>query len=167
MSYMRLKPLGRPKIQAMRKLVFPLTLVGLTLALMTLAFACKGEKKGNPITEPSQMEAVIAIHDEVMPKMGDIGKLVAQLKPLADSTETGMPYLRAMKDLQTAHQAMMDWMQGFGNRFDHEEVMEGKALSEQKMEWLREEEVKVKAMRDQVLQSIEAAETLLARETDQ
>lgn len=150
----------------MRKSFFPLTLIGLICSL-TLSVGCKGEKKEEPASGQAQMESVIAIHDEVMPKMGDIGKLVAQLKPMADSTETGLPYLTAMKDLQAAHQSMMDWMQGFGNRFDHEEVMEGKALDAQKLEWLNEEEVKVKAMRDRVFQSIKAAETLLAQHPEQ
>lgn len=110
------------------------------------------------------MEAVMAVHDEVMPKMGEIGKLVAKLKPMADSTETGIPYLKAMTDLQDAHAAMMDWMKGFGDRFDYEEIMEGKKLDDQKIEWLKEEDLKVRAMRDQVNQSLETAEKLLSKE---
>lgn len=164
MANRRLNRALTPNMQAMRKL---LSYLSLALAFLTFAAGCKGEKKEEPAAGQAQMEAVIAIHDEVMPKMGDIGKLVGQLKPLADSTETGMPYLVAMKDLQAAHQAMMDWMQGFGNRFDHEEVMEGKALSDEKLEWLKEEDTKVKAMREQVFKSIEAAEALLARQASQ
>ncbi len=164
---MGLNPHLKPKIQAMRKSLSPLTLFSLTLAFLTFSYGCKGDKKEGVASEPTQMEAVLAIHDEVMPKMGDIGKLVAQLKPLADSTETGLPYLRAMKDLQEAHQAMMDWMQGFGNRFDPEEILEGKELSAQKRAWLDEEELKVQAMREQVYTSITAAEALLDRPTGQ
>ena len=112
----------------------------------------------------AKMESVMAVHDEVMPKMGEIGKLVAELKPMADSTEAGAPYRKAMEDLQAAHTAMMDWMKGFGDRFDHEEIMQGKALSPQKQEWLEEEEAKVKAMRDQVEESLKAARELLDKE---
>lgn len=108
------------------------------------------------------MEKVMAIHDEVMPRMGTIGKLVAELKPLADSTESGMAYARAMKDLQQAHASMMDWMQGFGNRFDSEEILNGKALTEEKQQWLDEEEEKVKQVREQINSSIASAEALLA-----
>ena len=49
----------------------------LTLILsvvIAVAYSCKDENKEN-----SQMKGVMAIHDEVMPKMGTIGKLVAQL----------------------------------------------------------------------------------------
>ena len=66
-----------------------------------------------------------------------------------------------MKELQNSHKSMMDWMQGFGSRFDADEILHGKALSPQKQEWLNEEEEKVKALRDQINSSIEMAEDLL------
>ncbi len=135
------------------------------LATLILCFvliaSCKEAKKDK---DPTRMEEVIAIHDEVMPEMGTIGKLVAELKPLADSTAAGQEYAKAMKDLQDAHKSMMDWMGGFGDRFDHEEIMEGKALSEEKQKWLLEEEVKVKAMRDKVNSSIAQARALLEKD---
>ena len=133
------------------------TLIAL-LSVGLLSLGCKGE---TPPSESNKMAEVIAVHDEVMPKMSEIGKLVAQLKPMADSSETGLPYLKAMRDLQDAHAAMMDWMKGFGDRFDYEEVMEGKPLSPEKIALLKDEEVKVKAMRDLVLQSIDSAEKIL------
>ena len=110
---------------------------------------------------PTLMQEVIAIHDSVMPKMSEISRLVARLKPLADSTAQGQQYARAMKDLQEAHTAMMDWMNGFGERFDHAEIMKGKELSPQKQEWLLEEEVKVKVMAEKVNSSIANAKALL------
>ena len=133
------------------------TLIAL-LSVGLLSLGCKGETSPS---ESNKMAEVIAVHDEVMPKMSEIGKLVAQLKPMADSSETGLPYLKAMRDLQDAHAAMMDWMKGFGDRFDYEEVMEGKPLSPEKIALLKDEEVKVKAMRDLVLQSIDSAEKIL------
>lgn len=133
------------------------TLIAL-LSVGLLSLGCKGETSPS---ESNKMAEVIAVHDEVMPKMSEIGKLVALLKPMADSSETGLPYLKAMRDLQDAHAAMMDWMKGFGDRFDYEEVMEGKPLSPEKIALLKDEEVKVKAMRDLVLQSIKSAEKIL------
>lgn len=130
-------------------------------ASLMLSFSITACRTGADQNEPTKMEAVMAVHDEVMPKMGEIGKLVAQLKLQADSTATGLPYLKAMTDLQGAHAAMMDWMKGFGDRFNYEEIMEGKPLDSQKQEWLLEEEIKVNAMRDQVNQSISNAKALL------
>jgi len=55
----------------------------------------------------------------------------------------------------------MNWMKGFGDRFDSEEILEGKALTSEKQKWLNEEEVKVKAVKEQINTSIEKAEMLL------
>lgn len=132
------------------------------LSYLLLAAALVGNQacKDAPETE-SRMDAIMAVHDEVMPEMKTIGQLVAELKPMADSTEAGKPYREAMEDLQAAHQSMMDWMRGFGERFNHEEIMEGKALTDEKKEWLLEEEQKVNAMKEEVMGSIERARKLL------
>lgn len=120
---------------------------------------CKDEKKAED--DSSQMKEVLAIHDEIMPAMHTIGKLVGELKPKVDSTEAGQNYEAAMKDLQAAHKSMMDWMQNFGNRFDSGEILEGKPLTEEKQHWLDEEEEKVKALREQINSSIAKAEAIL------
>ncbi|TXN38013.1 hypothetical protein FVB32_06895 [Flagellimonas hymeniacidonis] len=130
--------------------------------VLFLLSACKQEKKTPE--GPSQMEQVMAIHDEVMPKMGTLGKLVGKLKSKVDTTETGVQYEAAMKDLQEANKAMMDWMMAFGNRFDSDEILDGKELTEEKQKWLDEEETKVKALKEQINSSIEKAEALLGKE---
>jgi len=131
----------------------------LVFACITLFFSCKEEaKKEKKVT---QMEQVMAIHDEVMPKMGKLGKLVGELKPMADSLGAQSPQGVAMRELQEANEAMMDWMQGFGNRFNSEEILEGKALSPEKQQWLNEEEEKVKLVKQKINSSIEKAELLL------
>lgn len=124
-----------------------------------LITGCKDAQKADD--DSSQMKEVLAIHDEIMPAMNTIGKLVGRLKPMVDSTETGQKYEVAMKDLQAAHASMMDWMQNFGNRFDSGEILEGKPLTEEKQRWLDEEEEKVKALREQINSSIAAAEAVL------
>jgi hypothetical protein len=135
------------------------TFVIMLVFTATLTCGCKDEKKSEH--DSSQMEEVMAIHDEVMPRMNTIGKLVGRLKPMADSTEAGQKYEAAMKDLQAAHKAMMEWMQGFGNRFDSGEILDGEPLSEEKQRWLAEEEEKVKALREQINNSIARAEAVL------
>ncbi len=134
----------------------------LLLALIFVAASCKEQKKETQ-NDTTQMQEVMAIHDEVMPKMSKLGKLVAELKTKVDTTEAGRQYEAAMKDLQAAHKAMMDWMQGFGDRFDSDEILNGKELTPQKQQWLDEEEEKVKALREQINLSIERAEKLLKK----
>jgi hypothetical protein len=128
----------------------------LLLTTTLLCFtSCKKE------ADSSQMKEVMAVHDEVMPKMGTLGKLVGQLKPMADSLGPQSREAKAIKDLQEANKAMMDWMQGFGDRFSPDEIMNGKELTEEKQEWLKEEEEKVKKVKVDINSSIERAEALL------
>lgn len=111
------------------------------------------------------MTEIMAVHDEVMPKMGQFGKLVDELKGMEnDSTDMGMRYKKARIELQDTHKAMMDWMQNFGNRFTPDEIMNGAELSEKKREWLNEEEDKVGALKEQINSSIENAQNLLRQE---
>ncbi|MBS9462463.1 hypothetical protein KIM67_08580 [Flagellimonas sp. 389] len=132
------------------------------IAFLFLITACRqGEKTSEKST---QMEQVMAVHDEVMPKMGTLGKLVSELKSKVDTTETGQQYEAAMKDLQNSNVAMMDWMKSFGSRFDSDEILKGKELTEQKQKWLDEEEESVKALKEQINSSIERAEALLEKE---
>ena len=99
-----------------------------TIAIFISFTSCKESKETE--TETSKMSEVMAIHDEVMPKMGTLGKLVGQLKPMADSLGVESVEFKAMKDLQEANRSMMDWMQGFGDRFDADEILNGKDLSD-------------------------------------
>lgn len=136
--------------------------IRITIALLSLLFigiSCKTEPKKAETS--SKMEEVMAVHDEVMPRMSTISKLVAQLKPMADTTETGKVYMMAMKDLQAAHKSMMDWMQGFGARFDSDEILNGKELNAEKKQWLLEEEVKVNQLKEDINSSIARAQELL------
>lgn len=132
------------------------TIYTAAILFVLLFFSCKKENN-----EATQMQQVMAIHDEVMPKMGKLAKYTSELKSKVDTTATGKQYEEAMKELQEANSAMMDWMMGFGDRFDSDEILNGKELTAQKQEWLNEEEIKVKALREQINTSLEKAEKLL------
>jgi hypothetical protein len=132
----------------------------LIFSIFLILVSCKTEPKKEKA--PSQMEEVMAVHDEVMPKMSTISNLIADLKPKVDSTDVGKEYLKAIRDLQGAHKSMMDWMQDFGERFDYEEIMNGKELNAEKQGWLNEEEIKVNELREKINTSIANAERVLA-----
>ena len=133
----------------------------LAVVVLIGSISCKDEKKEAAKASNEQMKKVMAIHDEVMPRMSAMGSMVGELSSKEDSTEIGLQYKAARRDLQDAHKAMMDWMQGFGNRFDTDEIFNAKELTEQKQIWLDEEEEKVKALREQINSSIENAEKIL------
>ncbi|MDG3582599.1 hypothetical protein [Galbibacter pacificus] len=137
----------------MKNLILILSIVFLS------ATACKQTPKKDQ--GPTQMEKVMAVHDSLMPKMNTLTKLVAELNEKADTTETGMKYEAAKKDLQAAHKSMMDWMQDFGTKFDHEEILKRKELTPEKKELLNEEEKEVEGLKEQIDTSIKNAEVLL------
>lgn len=138
-------------------------LLNLTLAVVLIlitATSCKNENKEST-KEKSQMQEVLAIHDEVMPKMGTIGNLISQIDEALKTTDSTEALLSASQDLKDSHKAMMDWMKGFGERFDSDEILKGKILTEEKQKHLDEEEASVKALRDKMNSSIENAQELL------
>jgi hypothetical protein len=137
----------------MKKLVLLLSAIAISLTL-----SCKDSKKKET---PTQMQQVMAVHDEVMPKMSTIGRLISKIDEKIQETDSTETLLNAQAELKEANIAMMDWMKGFGNRFESDEIMKGKALTEEKQRFLDEEEAKVKALRDQMNASIEKAEELL------
>ena len=127
-----------------------------TVVAMTLMVSCNDKE------ESSKMKEVMAVHDEVMPKMGKLGKLVGELKAKEnDSTEMGATYKKARVDLQEANEEMMDWMQNFGDRFTPDEILNGAELSEEKLAWLDEEEKKMKALRDKINKRLAIGDSLL------
>lgn len=104
----------------------------LILFITLLTFiACNNDKK-----EQETLKAdVIAVHDEVMPKMGDLDRLARQLNNLADSLEvdstqaTLINMLRIKSsELKSANESMMVWMRQYDAEYaskaeSHEEVM--------------------------------------------
>jgi len=128
-----------------------------TVIICTL-FSCKEETP-----KSSQMQGVMEIHDEVMPKMGKLSSLVGKLKPMADSLGTDSPENKAMEGLQDANESMMQWMQNFGSTFNSEEILEGKELSAEKRILLDMEEEKVLAVKEKINSSIATAEALLSK----
>lgn len=135
------------------------------LLIFLLILGCKEQE--NTKDSDVRMQQVMEIHDEAMPRMGELSKLVGEMKSRIDSTERGQEYAEAMEELQEAHQEMMDWMQNFGDRFEPDEIINGKELSEEKKEWLLEEEEKIKAVRENINSSIEMARELLETDTIQ
>ncbi len=108
----------------------------------------------------TKMQQVLATHDVIMEKMPELVQLVSKLQPQVDSTKSGQKFQKAIDDLKSSNQAMMEWMQGFGERFTADEMMKNKALTEEKKQWLLEEEEKVNSLREQINASIQKAQQL-------
>ncbi len=141
------------------------------LLLSLLAYACGGGQKaaeGGNFTEEqikAQDEAfgrMMAVHDEVMPKLDDMNRVGRQLKPYLDSLDdkTVMEEINlALQKLETAEDGMMEWMMAspkigqLRDSLGHEAVLG----------LLQAEEEKIARVRDDMLNSLQSAESLLAR----
>ncbi|TPN85225.1 hypothetical protein [Aquimarina algicola] len=111
------------------------------------------------------MQKVIDVHDEVMPKMGEISSLIKELKPKIDTTAQGQEYAQAQQKLKDSYDFMMTWMSDFSETFPHEEE-ETKVDTEKlatQMKLLKEEEVKVNKLKNQINSSIAEAKKILGK----
>ena len=96
------------------------------LVLLAALGACTNTQektKEKEETNLSPLDEVMALHDEVMPKMGSLMKVQKQLKIKADSISTQNPeraeQLRSLaSDIELANEAMMNWMRNFDPNFD-------------------------------------------------
>ena len=109
----------------------------------------------------SLFSAMMAVHDEVMPKMDRMYRLRRQATELADSlsAQSDAPVapdtLRAIAQrVEEAEEAMMNWMRSNDFEFDgmsHEEIMQE----------LKAEKENIIVVKEKMLNSIEEAEAAL------
>ncbi|MEQ8712157.1 MAG: hypothetical protein RIC80_04020 [Cyclobacteriaceae bacterium] len=136
--------------------IFLLALVGL------LIFSSCSD--GGQAEREALRDEVMAIHDEVMPKMGDFRKLQKRIESLSDS-------LRAMESIDTnrlndlaargveiaaAQEGMMAWMRQY-----NPEVMQDGTPHEEVMSYLKDQKAAIEKVRDQMIQALSAGEEAL------
>jgi hypothetical protein len=140
-----------------------LSLLALPLLMIALLTSCGESTKKSEAQEPEQISdeelirqdlerdalltQVMAIHDEVMPKMEDIMKLKSKLKDREDADEI-------LDALETAEKAMMNWMRNF-------KAPSKDASFDQTMEYLEAQRESISQVRDQMLEAIANAEMAL------
>jgi hypothetical protein len=107
------------------------------------------------------MEEIVAVHDELMPKMSEISLLITQLEERMDSTQADSIRQVVVMDLKSANEAMMTWMMDFSNDYDSEEVMEGKELTPEKEALLDTYTSSVMELKDKMEGAMERAKALL------
>lgn len=130
----------------------------LAVAFTTIMISCGSGSKEKEAYD-AVMKEVIAVHDEVMPKMGKINALIQQMEDKVDTTEVGLQFAEAKADLEASSQSMMMWMKDFSENFSvGEEIKDSIA---EKLELLKKEEDKVNKVKEQINSSIQKAEDLL------
>lgn len=135
---------------------FKMGILGVIISSFFL-FSCGGEQKAK-VVDPAQKlyDEVIAIHDDVMPKMSDIHRLKKELRTKMKNDSLAPDHtaiLDALKDLDMADDGMMDWMAEL-------KVPEAEPA---KTTYLNEQMVAIKKVRDDMLSSIENAKKELSK----
>jgi hypothetical protein len=105
----------------------------------------------------------MAIHDDVMPKMGELSTLAGQLKQIiaTDSTLTETERTKiesAITRMALAEEGMMDWMA----TFRQPEMLRGKMENEAILQYLEAEKQKINDVSVQIRSGIEDGKQLIS-----
>ncbi len=137
------------------------TTVSIILFTLLLVFAC-GDKKKN--TQEELHDKVMALHDEIMPKMGDIMKFKKQLNNKIDAlieegsdanAEKITELRNVVEDLENSHEGMMNWMREFDNDFEG-------MVNEEVIKYLNEQVEKIEKVGESTNNALKKAEEVLA-----
>tara|TARA_R110000868_G_scaffold97876_1_gene269289 strand:- start:8455 stop:8895 length:441 start_codon:yes stop_codon:yes gene_type:complete len=136
----------------------------LSLTIVLTFASCDKKPSKEAIKFNNAFKDVMAVHDDVMPKMNEMGKLSADLKAKVDTTAAGRTYQKALDSLGKAHTVMMKWMEDFSNKFPYaEDRLKGKSTEEilKETDALKNEKTTIDAVRNSVNGSINNAKTVL------
>lgn len=132
-----------------------------SLAIL-LTIACTNEKKTEESAQDALRVELMAVHDDVMPKMGELTRIAGQLKAVLanDSTLTAEPRAeleRAIDQMAVAEEGMMDWMAEFKQPESLRAQMDHAAI----IKYLEQEKQTISTVADQINQGIETGKKLL------
>lgn len=126
-----------------------------TILSIALFASCKNSADKNKSNTTSTLyDDVVAIHDEVMPKMGTIHNYKKELQAIVDTLgnpEISAKLTESIIDLKEADDAMMSWMANFVAPKEEP----------QRTEYLNKEMTSIKEVKSKMLSSIDHAEQLL------
>jgi len=136
------------------------TYLPIILITVTVLVSCEDDKRD---TQDQLLDKVMAVHDEIMPKMGDIMKYKKQLKAKIDElTAAGkedneakiIEIKEAIESLDNSHEGMMSWMREFDTDF------EGR-VAEDVMSYLKGQMTKIEEVGKMTNLALKKAEDLL------
>ncbi|MDC1222139.1 hypothetical protein N8Z47_05675 [Salibacteraceae bacterium] len=140
----------------MKKLIFILTMAG-------LISSCSDPKMEKI---DSLKEECISIHDEVMPRMGEMVELSSGIKEIrikldSDTTDSAhlvrIALVKKVEQLDSAHEAMMVWMN------DYIPDYEAEHSSDESIAFYEEQKKSITEVKDIMLKSIEDGKETLDR----
>ena len=129
------------------------------IALVAVMISCSSpQKKTEEAQEPTLKEKVMMVHDEVMPKMGELRKTQKELLVLVDSSAAdsvvAAKYQELAREIEVANESMMNWMRNFEPDFA--------GTPEEVEEYLQGELEKIETVKSDMLKSLEEGKKALA-----
>lgn len=113
------------------------------------------------VAEKELNDEVMAIHDEVMPRMDELMRLKGKLQAKVDSIRTSegdTTFISTLREriiaIRKADSAMMTWMRQF-------KVVDDSVNHEQRMEYLSNEREKIITVREMMTQAIDSAQQFI------
>lgn len=129
----------------------------LLLSACTL-FSCNEDPKNTQ--QYAQMERILNLHDEVMPEMSTISRLISALESATQADSTQLVLGESVEELKEANQAMMQWMMDFSEAFTTAEIMGKELIPQEKQSLLTQYEASATALKQKMLGAIKRADSL-------
>jgi isochorismate hydrolase len=129
----------------------------LLLSACTL-FSCNEDPKNTQ--QYAQMERILNLHDEVMPEMSTISRLISALESATQADSTQVVLGESVEELKEANQAMMQWMMDFSEAFTTAEIMGKELIPQEKQSLLTQYEASATALKQKMLGAIKRADVL-------
>lgn len=154
--------------------IFKLSLLSLLIGFS----ACQStDNKEESEAFDKQMKETVQIHDDVMPKMGEINSMIKKLEAKKEELkseseeikdETLRTYDDAIKNLKDAHDLMMSWMKNFSDSFSRTEINDGLQTKDKdsikaKMKQLNTQYKSAEEMKKAITDALENAQKILAK----
>lgn len=138
------------------------TVLGLLFMAVMITACGPGKAEQQKKQQEDLAKEVIAVHDEVMPQMGELVKLRKQLKeklnvwnePATVDSARAQKATLLVADLDAADKGMMDWMHTYNGGeglYDHDAVMA----------YLTDEKTKITTVKENMNKSMDAAKQFL------
>lgn len=139
----------------------------LLLMGMTISFSsCNSGGNGDSAAEEAAFKTMMEIHDEIMPKMGEINRLSRELKALEAAADTTNRELMgeidsAIRALEKADNGMMGWMNlNGGNKL---EQIQKEMSHDEILAYIKGEEENILQVKEDMLTSIEQGKNVLEK----
>ncbi len=152
-------------MNAMAKYLFAILFIGFISCKNDPKTEAQSEELKNEIAQyDALMEEAIEVHDEVMPKMGQLMELREIIKKKSVQDTTIVEFKFAVEQLNDAHDGMMEWMREYNEQFLYgEESPSTQEALDKKLPQLEQKVTEIKDLKTETNNIITYSQKLLRK----